>query len=76
MVNPPAQTVGVVGNYKHHDIGEEVEWRPALLYAKPLGHRVLPTRNLPKMRKTQTKNECTVQCVVLSLGPGPPASNV
>ena len=35
---PPA---GGVGGYNHHDI--EVEWRPPLLYANPLGHRVRAT---------------------------------
>ena len=27
----------------HHQIGEEVEWRPPLLYANRLGHRVPST---------------------------------
>ena len=31
---------GGVGGYHHHYIGEAVEWRPLLLYANPLGHRV------------------------------------
>ena len=39
---PPAPA-GVVGSYNHHDIGEEVDWRPPLLYANPLGHRVPAT---------------------------------
>ena len=38
--------VGGVGGYNHHCIGEEVEWRPPLLYANPLGHRVLATRDM------------------------------
>ena len=29
-----------VGGYNHHDIGEEVEFRPPLLYANPLRHCV------------------------------------
>ena len=29
---------GGVGGYNHRDIGEEVEWRPPLLCANPLGH--------------------------------------
>ena len=36
-VTPPHQAGGVNG-YNHHDIGEEVEWRPLLSYANPLGH--------------------------------------
>ena len=40
---PPA---GGVGGYNHHCIGEEVEWRPPLLYANPLGHRVLATLDM------------------------------
>ena len=31
----PLPLVGGVGGYNHHDIGEEVEWRPPLLYANP-----------------------------------------
>ena len=38
---PPAPpSAGGVGSYNHLDIGEEVEWRPPLLYANPLGHRL------------------------------------
>ena len=37
---PPPPPVGGVGGYNHYDIGEEAEWRPPLLYANPLGHRV------------------------------------
>ena len=40
---PPPPQAGGVGSYNHRDIGEEVEWRPPLLYANPLGHRVLAT---------------------------------
>ena len=41
--SPPPPRKGV-GGYNHHDIGEEViEWRPPLLYANPLGHRVHAT---------------------------------
>ena len=32
-----------VGGYNHRDSGVEGEWRPLLLYANPLGHRVPPT---------------------------------
>ena len=32
-----------VGGYNHHDSGVEGEWRPLLLYANPLGHRVPAT---------------------------------
>ena len=32
-----------VGGYNHHDMGEEVEWRPPLLYANPLGRRIPAT---------------------------------
>ena len=32
-----------MGSYNHRDIGEEAEWRPPLLYANPLGHRVPAT---------------------------------
>ena len=32
-----------VGRDNHRDIGEEVEWRPPLLYANPLGHHVPAT---------------------------------
>ena len=38
-----------------------MEWRHPLLYANPLGHRVLATL---KMHKTRTKNERAVQCAV------------
>ena len=41
---PPPPPAGGVDSYNHHDIGEEVERRPPLLYANPL-------------RKTRTKNE-------------------
>ena len=37
---PPPPPARGVGGYNHHCIGEEVEWRPLLLYANPLGHRV------------------------------------
>ena len=40
---PPA---GGVGGYDHYCIGEEVEWRPPLLYANPLGHRVPATPDM------------------------------
>ena len=42
VVNPPPSAVAV-GDYNHYDTGEEVEWRPPLLYANPLGHRVPAT---------------------------------
>ena len=37
------RTVSGVGGYNHHDIGQEVEGRPPLLYANPLCHRVPAT---------------------------------
>ena len=37
---------GGVGGYNHHCIGEEVEWRPPLLYANPLGHRIPATPDM------------------------------
>ena len=40
---PPPPPAGGVGGYNHHCIGEEVEWRPPLLYANPLGHHVPAT---------------------------------
>ena len=43
LFNPPPPAAGVVGSYNRHDIGEEVEWRPPLLYANPLGHSVPAT---------------------------------
>ena len=50
ILRPPL--AGVVGGYNHHCIGEEVEWRPPLLrppllYAYPLGHRVLASLKIP-----------------------------
>ena len=37
LPRPPAPpSAGSVDSYNHHDIGEEVEWRPPLLYANPL----------------------------------------
>ena len=44
-IPPPPPTGGVVGD-NHHCIGEEVEWRPPLLYANPLGHRVPATSDM------------------------------
>ena len=43
---PPPPPTGGVGGYNHHCIGEEVEWRPPLLYANPLGHRVPATPDM------------------------------
>ena len=43
LLHTPA---GAVGGYNHHCIGEEVEWRPPLLYAYPLGHRVPATPDM------------------------------
>ena len=34
---------GAVGGYNRHCIGEEVEWRPPLLYANPSSHRISTT---------------------------------
>ena len=47
----PAEEVSFCSTPPHplpHDIGEEVEWRPLLLYANPLGHRIPATLNQPK----------------------------
>ena len=35
--NLSTPSAGGVGGYNHHDIGEEVEWRPPFLYANPFG---------------------------------------
>ena len=35
-----------MGSYNHYDIGKEVEWRPPLLYANPLVHRVPAILNI------------------------------
>ena len=43
--NPPPLLAGGVGSYNCHDIGEEVEWRPRLLY-------VNPSRNLAGSQKS------------------------
>ena len=43
VLNPPPPLAGVVGSYNRHDIGEEVEWRPPLSCANPLGHCVPAT---------------------------------
>ena len=43
---PPPHPAGGVGGYNHHYIGDEVEWRPPLLYANPLGHHVPATLHL------------------------------
>ena len=43
---PPPPRARGVGGYNHHDIGDEVDWRPPLLYAYPLGHRVPATREI------------------------------
>ena len=43
---PPPPPAGGLGGYNHHCIGEEVEWRPPLLYANPLGHRVPTTLDM------------------------------
>ena len=43
MLNPPPPpAAGGVDGYNHHDIGEEVEWRPPLLSAHPLATASLP----------------------------------
>ena len=48
---------GGVGGYNHNCIGEEVEWRPLLLYAYPLGHCVLANlKILGKYKKQHTKH--------------------
>ena len=42
-------------SYDHHGIGEEVEWRPPLLYAGTLGHHIpTPLKVCQKMRKITT----------------------
>ena len=46
MPPPPPPRAGGVGGYNHHCIGEEVEWRPPLLYANHLGHRVPATPDM------------------------------
>ena len=38
--------VGGVGSYNHHGIGKEVECRPSLLYANPLGHNIPATLDM------------------------------
>ena len=54
-----------MGSYNHHDIGEEVGWRPPLLYANPLGHRVPANLKIcEKCVKREPKTERAVQCVV------------
>ena len=53
-LNPPPG--GGVGGYNHHDIGEEVEWRPPLLYANPSGNRIPATLKVcQKCIKTNQK---------------------
>ena len=42
--SPTLQSDGFPGQHdNHHDFGEELEWRPPLFYANPLGHRVPAT---------------------------------
>ena len=73
MLNP-LPPAGAVGSYKHHDIGEEVEWRPPLLYANPLGHCVPATLKIcQKCAKREPKtgawcNARCAQCVCFSHG--------
>ena len=43
---PPPPVQGLLGGYDHDCIGEQVEWRPLLLYANPLGHEVLATPDI------------------------------
>ena len=43
LLSTPPPPQGGVGGYNHRGIGEEVEWRPLLLFANPLGHRVPAT---------------------------------
>ena len=53
IINLWPPLAGGVGGYNHHCIGEEVECRPPLLYAYPLGHRV--PANLKFLGKYETK---------------------
>ena len=68
MLHPPPSPAGVVGSYHHHGIGEEVDWRPPLLYANPLGHRVPATL---KIRQNCVKREpkTSARCVCFCLCP-------
>ena len=43
---PPPPAAGDAGGCNHHCIGEEVEWRPPLLYANRLGHGVPTTLDM------------------------------
>ena len=45
-----------MGSYNHHCIGEEVGWRPPLLYAYPSGHRNLDLKILRKYEKLHAKD--------------------
>ena len=40
---PPPFLAGSCAQLQHHDIGEELEWRPPLLSANPLDRRVVAT---------------------------------
>ena len=59
MVNPlPPPLAGVVGDYNHHEMGEEMEWRPLLLHADPCVPANL--KICQKVHRMATKNEHTV----------------
>ena len=68
LCSTPPPPAGGVDSYNHHDIDEEVEWRPPLLYADALGHRVPATLKIcQKYAKREPKKERTVQCAVHTL---------
>ena len=67
---PPPPLAGGVDSYNHHDIGEEVEWRPPLMYANPLGHRIPATLKISQKyikREPKTSARCNARCVCFSL---------
>ena len=63
ILQPPL--AGGMGGYNHHCIGGEVERRPLLLYAYPLGHRVLASLKIPgtcENQHTEHSTRCDAQC--------------
>ena len=53
---------GGMGSYNYHDLGEEVECRPLLFYANPLGHHILATLQ-PCQKVSKKQSRMGAQCV-------------
>ena len=72
LLHGPRQ--GCVGGYNQRDSGEEVEWRPPLLYANPLGHRVPATLFIARFMRNNMSGEQYKMISKVALGVNRPGT--